>query len=219
MTVEFHICNVANGCSSKGPWCSLCSHMKWQPSHPSKVTRHESITVEAAGTADSSSTTFDQDHRINVWWVVGLMCVINVGQSFIFQSFSTPDQRHYPHLIWQLYVSLRTRFDSSWKNGSNWTTGDLMQSIPTMACMLDPRFKILISSQRVKEFPTYSRPEWPDCRLQLNGKFAEWNFEFILEMYLNVIILISASTLYMNFEGTLNRRADISQLNCPMQIP
>ncbi len=84
MTVEFHIRNVATAVQAKDRG-AVCARI-WngnQAIHP-KVTRHESITVEAAGTADSSSTTFDQGHRINVWWVVGLMCVINVGLSFIF---------------------------------------------------------------------------------------------------------------------------------------
>ncbi len=85
--------------------------------------------------------------------------------------------------------------------------------------MLDPRFKHLNFIPESQRVSTYSRPEWPDCRLQLKVSSLNETLNLILEMYLNVIILISASTLYMNFEGTLNRRADISQLNCPMQIP
>lgn len=67
--MDFHIRNAATAVRAKdrGAVCA-CRWNSNQAIHP-KVTCHESITVGAAGTADSSSATFGQGRWNNVWWV------------------------------------------------------------------------------------------------------------------------------------------------------
>ena len=103
-------------------------------------TAHESVTVGAGGTADSRATTPGKGYRSNVWRVA-YWAVFHLSRDF--QRDQHHSVCHWPGIRPGFYSSFQKAVRRQLETRFKLESGGLAESIPIVACMLDPRFKHL----------------------------------------------------------------------------